>query len=294
MPSGRGLLSYLALVAATVLAACSRAVPAALPETSYDTIVAQVYGTPAQRRAADSRAWWTSRLAAVECMRRAGYTYGIVGYNAPLDREYVAPGDLLAFAPTRQDLDVADDVIHASASRNVLDAEARGVTLDNGATDLDRIRAAGRCESEAGAVPSRVPDGQQSLATHLVDVLRAAQTSAAPTAAADYRTCMTAVGIPATGLADLRARVKRTFPTTTATDPTKSPGWASAVEFESRAATADGRCRESIVKAVRVAAAPQLAEFARQHAAELDRVAAGWAWIEVDALNAEHAAGPED
>ena len=295
MTPERGLLSCLALGTTAALAACAGAAPAASPAASYDKIVTQVYGTPIQRRAADARAWWTSRIAAAQCMRRAGHDYGIVGYNAPVDREHVSPGDLLGFAPARQDLDVADELIHASASRDVLDTEARSVVLDNGATDLDRIQAARRCETEAtAAVTSRVPDGQQTLAAQLVDVLRTAQTAAAPTAAADYRTCMGAAGIPAADLADLRARVERKFPTTLATDPTTSPGWADAVAFENRAADADGRCRETVVKAVRAAAAPQLVEFARQHTAELDRIAAGWEWIEADARNAEHAAMPED
>ena len=46
--------------------------------------------------------------------------------------------------------------------------------------------------------------------------------------------------------------------------------------------------------AVRAAAGPYLVSFARQHAADLDRLAAGWAWMEVDARNAEIAAMPED
>ena len=100
MTPERGLLGCLALVAtAAALAACAGAAPAA---AGYDEIVTQVYGTPTQRRAADARAWWTSRIAAVECMRRAGQPYSIVGYNAPSDREYVTPGNLLAFAPARR------------------------------------------------------------------------------------------------------------------------------------------------------------------------------------------------
>ena len=295
MTAGCGLLRCLAVVATAALTGCSGAAPATSPAGSYDKIITQVYGTPAQRRAADAGAWWTSRLAAVGFMRRAGHDYGIVGYNAPLDREYVTPGNLLAFAPLRQELDVADELIHTSVSRDVLDAEARSVALDNGATDLDRIQAARRCETEVAATAtSRVPDGQQALAAELVDVLRTAQTAAAPSAAADYRSCMAAAGIPAADLADLRARVKRQFPATLTTDPTTLPGWADAVAFENHAAATDGHCRKPMVEAARAAAAPQLVTFARQHAAEIGRVAAGWAFIAVDARNAEHAAMPDD
>jgi hypothetical protein len=295
MTSGRGLLRCLTAVAATALAACSSAAPAASPAADYEKIVTQVYGTPLQRRAADARTWWVSRLAAVKCMRRAGHDYGIVGYNASLDREYVSPGDLLAFAPIRQDLDVADELIHTSATRDVLDAQARSVTLDNGTTDLGRVQAARRCETEVtAAATSRVLDGQDLLAGELVDVLRAEQTASAPTAAVDYRACMAAAGIPATGLADLRSRVEREFPATLTTDPARSPGWADAVAFENRAAIADGHGRLPVVEAVRAAAAPRLLTFAGRRAAELDRVAAGWAFLAVDARNAEHAAMPED
>ena len=298
MPPERGLSGSLALFAAATLAACSGPAPAASPTDGQDKIITQIYGTPAQRRAADARAWWTSRIAAVECMRRAGQTYPIVGYNAPSNREYVTPGNLLAFAPARQDLDVADQLVRAASARLVLDSEARSVTNNDGSTDPDRAPAIRRCEAEAtAAAPSRAPDGQQTLAAELVDLLSLVQTAAAPTLTADYRTCMATAGIPAAGLADLRTRVEHAFPVTLASaeqEPMALPGWAGAVAFEHRAAAADARCREAAVKTVRAAAAPQLAEFARQHTAELDRVTAGWAWIEVDARNAETAAGPED
>lgn len=298
MTPGRGLPSCLALVATAALAACSGPAPAASPAAGYDKIVSQVYGTPAQRRAADARAWWTARIAAVECMRRAGQAYSIVGYNAPSDREYVAPGNLLAFAPARPDLDVADQLVKAASTRLVLDSAARSVTIDDGSTDPGRAPAVRRCETEATAAAGpRVPDGQPTLAAELVDVLSHVQAATAPTLAADYRTCMAAADLPAADLADLQTRVERAFPAAPATveqDPTTLPGWADAVAFEHRAAAADTRCRQAAVKTVRAAAAPQLVEFARQHAAELDRVAAGWAWIEADARNAETAAGPED
>lgn len=298
MTPGRGLLCCLAVVSTAALAACSGAAPAAAPAVGYDKIITQVYGTPAQRQAADARAWWTARLAAVECMRRAGHAYGIVGYNATSDREYVAPGDLLAFAPVRQDLGVADHLVRAGGARLVLNAAANAIANDGGSTNRDPIADAHRCEAEAAAAsgPS-VPDGQQTLAGRLADRLRQVQDATAPTLASDYRSCMAAAGIPAVDLADLQTRVERAYPVTPATvehDPTKLPRWAEAVAFERRAATADARCREAAVRTVRAAAAPQLVEFSRQHAAELDRVAAGWAWIEVDARNAETAAGPED
>ncbi|MGX6607198.1 hypothetical protein ACWKSP_34505 [Micromonosporaceae bacterium Da 78-11] len=289
----RGLLSCLAVVAT---AACTA--PAASPAARYDRIVTQVYGTAAQRRAADARAWWTSRVAADECVRRAGRSYAIVGYDAPSDREDVAPGNLLAFAPARRDLDVADRLVRAADARLALDAADNGVADDDGSTDLGRTPVVRGCEREAtAAATSRVPDGRQTLAAQLVDVLRRVQAATAPTLTADYRTCMAAAGIPATDLADLQTRVERAFPATLATvehDPTDLPGWADAVAFEQRAAAADARCRAAAVRSVRAAAAPQLDEFAREHAAELDRVAAGWAWIELDAHHAETAAMPED
>ncbi len=298
MTPERGLRSCLALVATAAVAACSGAAPAASPAADYDTIISQVYGTPAQRRAADARAWWTSRIAAAECMRRAGHTYGLVGYNAPSDREYVTPGNVLAFAPARRDLDVANQLVRAADARLVLDSAARNATNDNGSTNLDRVAAARRCETEAtAAAAGPVPDGQPTLAAQLVDRLSHAQAAAAATLATDYRTCMAAAGIPATDLADLQTRVERAFPATVETveyDPTTLPGWADAVAFEHRAAADDARCREAAVTTVRAAAAPQLREFARQHSAELARVAAGWVWIEVDERNAKTAAVPED
>lgn len=294
----RRLLCCQALIATAALTACSGSAPDTSPAAGYDTIIVQVYGTPAQRRAADARAWWTSRVAAVECMRNAGKTYTIVGYNAPSNREYVTPGNLLAYAPARPDLDVADQLIRAADARLVVNSAAYGVAEDDGTTDPGRSSAVRRCETEATAAAGpRVPDGQPTLATKLVDELSRVQIATVPTLAADYRTCMTAAGIPVTDLADLQARVERAFPVTLETvddDPTTLPGWSDAVAFEHRAAAADARCRQSAIQIVRAAAATPLVEFSRWHAAELNRVAAGWAWIDVDARNAETAAGPED
>ena len=299
MTRQRGLLGCLVLiVAATALTACAEPEPFASPGVGYDKLVDQVYGTPAQRRAVEARAWWTSRLAAVECMRRAGHTYSIIGFNAPSDRDYIAPGELLAFAPARQDFDIADQLIRASSARHVLDSATRSVTNDDGSAEAGRASAVSRCEKEATAfAAAREPDGQQLLAEQLVGLLRQAQDSAVPNLAADYRTCMTSAGIPAVDLADLYDQVERAFPATLATvegDPTTLPGWADAVAFEQHVASEDARCRKTAVETVRASVSPLLVEFAGQYAVELDRVAAGRALIEVDARSAETAAGPED
>ncbi len=283
-------------VAAATLTGCGPTAPAAAPAaTGYDQVIAQVYGTPAQRRAADARAWWTARLAAADCMTRAGHSYAIAGYTAPSLRDDVAAGNLLAFTPTGPTLGVAEKLTRAADTRLILDAAARAATDYRPGTD--RAATVRRCETEAAAeAANRVPDEQQALAAQLVDQLRQVQTTHAPTLPADYRTCMTAAGTPAADVTDLRARVERMFPPTAADayDPTTVPGWADAVAAERRAAAADTRCRKDAVKTVRAAADRQMTGFAREHAAELKRVAAGWAWIQIDARNAETAAGPED
>jgi hypothetical protein len=65
--------------------------------------------------------------------------------------------------------------------------------------------------------------------------------------------------------------------------PRRLAGWQDAVAFERRAAAVDARCRVAAVEALTVAAAPQLSTFAVEHAAGLNRVAGGWARIELEA-----------
>jgi hypothetical protein len=67
-------------------------------------------------------------------------------------------------------------------------------------------------------------------------------------------------------------------------DATMAAGWAQATTFERKAAAADASCRTHVVKVAIVAAKPVLEEFADDHAAGLDAVAAGWAQATKDVV----------
>ena len=252
----------------------------------YASIVARVYGTPAQRQAADERAWHAAQAAAGECRSRAGVDYPARGYTPRSERAHVAPGDLLGFAPARADFDIAEQL--ARLVQTTVNAEhfARWMTRTGRGSGV-RWMAAQHCEATAAAmIPGRSPDGQEQLDGALVDDLTRAQATAAPTLPADYRSCLRANDLDAADLPALQARVEQAFPAVplgARTVPARLPGWEDAVMFERRAAAVDARCRAHAVDALMTAALPQLATFAATHAEALKEVAAGWARIEVEA-----------
>jgi hypothetical protein len=276
---GHGLRACLALVLAGVLTACDsdgQATVRAQAATVYASIVARIYGTPAQRQAADERSWHIAQNAVSECRSRAGLHYPAPAYTPTSEHEHVAPGDLLGFAPARADFDIAGQL--ARLVQTTVNAEhfARWMARTG------RVSAR-RC---AATVAPTIPEGHQRLDAALVPVLARVQATAAPTLPADYRRCLRADGFEAADLPALQARVERAFPAVplgARTVPVRLPGWKRALAFEHRAAAADARCRAHAADVVLAAALPELTTFAATHAEALNEVAAGWARIEVEA-----------
>ncbi|MFB9358208.1 hypothetical protein, partial [Actinoplanes nipponensis] len=280
-PSGRALGSCVVLVCAGALTACGGD-RAATATAVYTGIVTRLYGTPAQRLAAEEQAWWTAQAPAQECRRRAGVDHPARGFTPRGERRAVAPGDLAGFAPLGADFDVAYrwEQLQLAADNARLFARQVARTAEGPGR-----WTAQRCEAAARAVAARVPAGQQRLATAFVDELTRAQTAAAPGLPADYRRCLHAHRLAAADLPALRALVERAYPTVrwpAGTDPARLPEWRAAVAFEHRAAAVDARCRAGAVRTLTVSAAPRLATFAVQHAAELSEVSDGWARFEID------------
>jgi hypothetical protein len=282
----RALHACLVLVSAGGLTACRSSEPGdprAQATALYSSIVTRVYGTPEQREAGDERAWWAAQIVTVECMARAGVDYRVLGYSPLMDREPVAPGDLLGFAPAGADFDVADQLHRLSATTiNATHTARQAHASGAGWAAATRQCAA---EADAAALP-RVPDGQEHLDGALVQELTRVQAAAAPTLAADYRACLRANGIVAADRTALRVQVEQAFPTTGLGMKSalhEMPDWAYAVTFERKAASVDAGCRADAVEVVMASALPGLTTFAAVHADQLTEVAAGWARMEIEA-----------
>jgi len=293
----RALHACLVLASAAGLTACRIGEPGdprAQAAALYSSIVTRVYGTPEQREAGDERAWWAGQIVTTECMARARVDYLALGYSPLLDREPVAPGDLLGFAPAGMDFDVAAQLHRLSgtsvnASHTARQAHASGAGW---------AAATRRCTAEADAAAlARVPDGQEPLDAALVQALTRVQAAAVPTLAADYRTCLRANGIVAADRTALRVQVEQAFPAMglgLKNSLHDMPEWAYAVTFEQKAAAVDARCRDGVVEVVMASALPALTTFAAVHADQLTEVAAGWARMEIEARELLDEALPED
>ncbi|UQU66534.1 hypothetical protein COUCH_09835 [Couchioplanes caeruleus] len=286
---GRAVRACLALVLAGALTACRTEEPAVTHDrasTVYASVVTRIYGTPAQRRAADERAWKLTQIAAGECRRRAGIDYPARGFTPVSERTYVAPGDLLGFAPARADFDIAGQLELLVLKAVNAEHYARWMARTKRGSGPAWV-AAQRCEATATATTARLaPEGQEHLAAALVAELSRVQAAAAPMLPADYRNCLHAQGFDAAGLPALQARVEQAFPAVPVgarTVPARLPGWPDAVTVERRAAAADARCRAREAGAVMEAALPRLTTFAATHTEALGEMSAGWSRIEVEA-----------
>jgi hypothetical protein len=272
-------------VGGSALAVHSNQSPTTAPAAVYASVVNRVYGTPVQRQAADEWVWWTAQNAADECRRRVGVEHPARALVSLSDRETVAPGDLLGFAPTGAHFGVAEQLRRAVVATENAAHFARWMARSS---DWTRARwvAAQHCEAVSASSLVRVPPGQAELAAALVGELARVQATVMPTLPADYRSCLRSNGLPVADLSALQVRVEQAFPAVALgarTVPGRLAGWQDAVAFEHRAAAVDARCRAAAVEALTVAAAPHLSTFAVEHAAGLNRVAGGWARIELEA-----------
>jgi hypothetical protein len=286
---GRAVRACLTLVLAGALTACGTEEPAvvhARAATVYGSIVTRIYGTPAQRQAADERAWNLAQVAARECRDRAGIDYPARAFTPVSERTYVAPGDLLGFAPARPDFDIAEQLDLLVLRAMNVEYFARWMARTKRGSGPAWVTAQ-RCEGTATATTARLaPDGQEHLAAALVAELSRVQATVAPTLSADYRGCLRAHGFDAADLPALQARVEQAFPAVpigARTVPARLPGWPDAVAVERRAATVDARCRAHAADVVMRAALPRLTTFAATHTEALDEMSAGWSRMETEA-----------
>lgn len=247
---------------------------------TYDQVVAKVYGTPEQRRASAEAGWLRTQLAVASCMAERRQQYAMPPFQGLPDTG-VAPGDVLAFAPPREDFGVG---------RRLKAFAAAGEPAQPALVDAGTAKQTAYTQAISGCATGEVtdagnPKGQEVLDGQLVAVLTQVQESATPELPDDYTACLTAAGVPAKNLSDLYVKVELAYPPISyekKSDATKADGWANGVAFEAKAAASDWECRAGAADAAVVAAMPAMQRFTADHAAELDTVAAGWAQASAD------------
>jgi hypothetical protein len=248
----------------------------------YEQLVTQMYGTPTQRAAAEELGFLTAQHAIAACTATVGVTCGIPTYVA-MDTSFVAPGDLLAFAPVRSDYGVGARIQRFAAAGEDADA---GLGVASSAEENDRqSRALENCQAEAAYGDSLAsgPPGQSALEGRFEKTLQAVQDRVLPDLPTDYASCMSQAGFDSRDLVETYLAVERTYPGVSYQQPsdvTKLPGWAEAVAFEHKAAAADAACRADAVDIAMAAARRTMTDFAAENETALAANAAAWKDVE--------------
>jgi len=295
-----GVVGALAgLAAAAALAGCATQGPAAVasadgPRVLAD-IIAQVYGTQAQRDAGQQKQFYAWHGALGGCMTGKGETYELPGYGAPrsVPTEDISPGDMLAFGPRRTDWGIGAGIVaDAKAGGRVSPSLAK---LSGDAAE-QWIKVQNEC---AGATKKTEnlgqPDNQAVLDQKLIEGLAAIQNELAPDLYNTYKSCMAGTGITVTekSFDDAYLAASRKYPAVSfdsPSDPTDLPGWDEAVAYETQTAADDWSCRGEDATRVVNASGEKLTAWATAHQAELDAVARAWADIPAQAAAAKQAA----
>lgn len=276
----------MAVVAAGIagLTGCGNASPdvdsgAAGPRATFETLVAQIYGSEEQREAGRELSYLTSQKAIAECALPKGATYGVVPYAPSSPPVEPSPGDLVGFAPRRADFGIATQIQLLAARGEPVNPGLAAV--DGPAAEHRWFQAVESCQGAARPGEQvEFPAGQPALESEFVEALTAAQDEAAPDLPGKYAFCMAAAGVKVADLSAAYISASERFPVappTEKSDATKLPGWADAVAYERKVATTDWACRASHVPRVIEASEDRLAAFARDRSARLAEVANGWA-----------------
>lgn len=284
-----------AMLAALTLTGCAGArsadVPAAGDEVAvgtsvYSVIVGQLYGSQQQRTAAEERAYLTAQQAVAGCVVSRGSTYGIPPFPGAQQTQ-PAPGDVLAFAPTRADFGIAGRHITLAEAGDPLNAGLAAAGDDEARkTAFDQAVEACQAEAATGDALAK-PEGFEALDAAFVDTLTKIQDAAVPDIHAEYQTCMNAKGIKADDLSQAYIRAEQQFPAinyATQHDAMTVPGFTEAAAAERQIAAADAACRAPFHDDVFAAAGPALHEFADTHHAELNKISSLWASTEAQVI----------
>jgi hypothetical protein len=267
-----------------VLGGCARpgTVPAAASPleaaAQYQQISISIFGTAAQRLAAEAQQTADVQNRIAICMAAAGHLY------TPAPSEGQAggpqtPGDLTSLAPIGADFGIA------TAKQNA--AEAVDQITNPGYTGLDSDAARSaygaalhQCVAPIGMPDAFHPAGATEMSTQLESIFT--EIEAQPQMAGDlatYGNCLTTAGFNARDYASLYNLVQNQFPDTSDgwQEISPTPKWAAAVAYEHEAAAADASCRSDLRNTAMQLAATQLQSFADQHADQLAAAADQWA-----------------
>ena len=255
-------------------------------KAAFARITDQIYGTPAQRAAAEERAYLTAQAAIADCAAQTGIVYAVTPFVPVTNPDSpVAPGDLLGFAPLRSDFGVATRIIrlatHGSPTNPGLAQATTAAAKKTYLTTVEKCQGAAADGDRLAA-----PDGQEALEGQFVTALTEWQNFMLPPDDA-WRQCMTHRGISAWDLTSLYMHVENRYPPIsydTPSDPTRLPGWPAAWAFETQAAGSDVICRTHHVD-VQMAIVPDtLAAFERDNTVTLQATAAGRPGVAVTAI----------
>lgn len=181
----------------------------------------------------------------------------------------------------------------ALARRTVATADAEAEAA--AASDMDSAayrKAARTCVAitptvDPADLPGK-PDGAEELTGTYTELIAGIDARLGPIE--DYRQCLAAAGVE---LADgeeqghpaLEATLTRLMPTPPAPGEEPSAEWQDYLDLEAEALAADSSCRREQYERGLALLAPELEEFESTHAAEIERVAAGWEELESTAAN---------
>lgn len=267
-----------------VLGGCARpgTVPAATSPldaaAQYQQISSSIFGTAAQRLAAEAQQTADVQDQIAVCMAAAGHLYT----PAPSEGQSggpQTPGDLTSLAPIGADFGIA------TAKQNAAEAVDQTTNPGYSGLDSDTARSAygaalNQCVAPIGMPDPFRPAGATEMSAQLEGIFT--EIEAQPQMADElvaYGNCLTAAGFNARDYASLYDLVQNQFPDTSDgwQAISSTPQWAAAVAYEQQAAAADTSCRSDLRSTGMQLAATQLQSFADQHADQLAAAADQWA-----------------
>ncbi|WP_199509431.1 hypothetical protein [Nucisporomicrobium flavum] len=261
----------------------ARAEPAALERgrALYHQVSNSLYGTSADRLAAEKATAARFQGALAACMKDKGFTYR----QAPSEQQNggpIGPDDLSSLTEISDDFGIATAKRHQAEVADMLRTadEANKMTA---AEEARYGKAVGSCTGVAAKAEQQVsPAVPADMGKELAEIFREVEKSpAVADALAAYGPCMSAAGIAAKDRSHAYELALAEFPPADrgVAAMEADPGWAEAVAFEKEAAAADAACRRPAQDQAFAAAAPRLQAFVAKYQAQLDAAHADWAEV---------------
>ncbi|UQU64625.1 hypothetical protein COUCH_37765 [Couchioplanes caeruleus] len=267
-------------------AAGAPAEPAALEQgrALYEQVSNSLYGTSADRLAAEKATAARFQGALATCMKAKGFTYR----QAPSEQQTggpIGPDDLSSLTEISDDFGIATAKHHQAEVADVLRKadEANKMTAEE---EVQYAKALSSCPGVAAKAEQQAsPIIPTAMGKELTDTFREVEkTPAVADALAAYGPCMKAAGIAAKDRSHAYQMALAKFPPADrgVAAMEADPQWAEAVAFEKKAAAADATCRQPAQDQALAAAAPRLQTFVTKYQAALDAADANWTKIRAE------------